>query len=171
MRWESAHQPFEVFLSDARCELNAGEAGGRKQLGKAAFGGRRINGHAVEQKLRAGGAQQQAGFIGYGNRRVQFIPGGVELLGRARMIKAIEPRIFKQDIEAADEGARGCLFGVDRIHRVAGAISPRPSSLTLVRAPSWNNGVRPPCGQRGTACPTGPVAVDVRALLVQNEGL
>ena len=113
VRGESAHQPFEVFLRDARRELNAGEACGRKQLGKAALGGGSINGHAIEQKLRAGGAQQQAGFIGDGNRLVQFVPCGIELLGCARMIKAVEPRIFEQNVEAAYEGARGCLFGID----------------------------------------------------------
>jgi hypothetical protein len=112
LRGESAHQAFEIFLRDARSELNAGEAGGRKQLSKAALGGSRFDGHAVEQELRTGGAQQQAGFIGYGNRRVQFIPGGIELLGRTGMVKAVEPRIFEQNVEAADEGARGGLFDV-----------------------------------------------------------
>jgi hypothetical protein len=53
---ESAHQPFEVFLGDLGCELNAGQASGRKQLRKAAFGGRSIYGHAIEQKLCACGA-------------------------------------------------------------------------------------------------------------------
>jgi hypothetical protein len=48
LRGESAHQPFEVFLGNARRELNAGEACGGKQLGKAALGGCGINGHAVE---------------------------------------------------------------------------------------------------------------------------
>ena len=109
LRGESAHQPFQVFLRDARRELNAGEACGGKQLGKAALGGSSFDGHAVEQKLRAGGAQQQAGFIGDGNRLVQFVPGGLELLGRARMVKAVEPRILEQNVEAADKGARGCL--------------------------------------------------------------
>jgi hypothetical protein len=113
IRGESAHQPFEVFYCDARCKLNAGEAGGRKQLGKAALGGGRINGHAIEQELRAGGAQQQAGFVRDRNRRVQFVPGGIELLGRARMVEAVEPRVFEQNVKAAYEGARGCLFGVD----------------------------------------------------------
>jgi hypothetical protein len=69
-RRESAHQPFEVFLGDARSELNAGEAGGRKQLGKAALGGRGIDRHAIEQELRPGGAQQETCFIGRGNGRV-----------------------------------------------------------------------------------------------------
>jgi hypothetical protein len=82
-------------------------------LGKAALGGSRFNGHPIEQKLRAGGAQQQAGFIGNGNRRVQFAPGGVELLGCTRMIEAIEPRIFEQNIKAANESARGGLFAID----------------------------------------------------------
>jgi hypothetical protein len=93
--------------------LNAGEARGREQLGKAALGGRSINGHAIEQKLRAGGAQQQAGFIGDGNRLVQFVPRGIELLGCARMVKTVEPRIFEQNVEAAYEGPRGCLFGIN----------------------------------------------------------
>jgi hypothetical protein len=29
------------------------------------------------------------------------------------VVKAVEPRIFEQNVEAADEGARGCLFGVE----------------------------------------------------------
>jgi hypothetical protein len=82
-------------------------------LRKAALGGSRFNGHAIEQKLRAGGAQQQSGFIGNGNRRVQFAPRSVELLGRTCMVKAIEPRIFEQNVETAYEGARGRLFVVD----------------------------------------------------------
>jgi hypothetical protein len=113
IRWESAHQAFEVLPSDFRGELNAGEASRRKQLRKAAFGGRGINGHAIEQELRAGSAQQHAGFIRDGNGRVQFVPGGVELLGRARVVKTVEPRVLEQDVQATDESARGVVLGVE----------------------------------------------------------
>jgi hypothetical protein len=113
IRGKGAHQSFEVFLCDARSELDASETRGRKQLGKAALGGGGINGHAIEQKLRAGSAQQQAGFVGDGNRLVQFVPGSIELLGCARVVKAVEPRIFEQNVKAAYESARGCLLGIN----------------------------------------------------------
>jgi hypothetical protein len=43
-----AHQPFEVFLCDARRKLNAGQPGSRKQLCKAALGRGRVDRHAIE---------------------------------------------------------------------------------------------------------------------------
>jgi hypothetical protein len=44
---------------------------------------------------------------------VQFVPGGVELLGRARMVKAVESRVLEQNVQAADEGARRVLLALD----------------------------------------------------------
>jgi hypothetical protein len=68
--------------------------------------------------LRAGGTEQQAGLIRNWNRFVQFRPSRLKLLGRTRMIKAVESRVFEQDVEAANKRARRHQLGVARIHNV-----------------------------------------------------
>ena len=107
MSGKGPNKPLQVFFLDARCELNAGEACCGQQLRKAAFGRSRFDGRAVEQQLRAAGAEQQPGFIGNGNRFVEFGPGRLKLFGCARMIEAVEPRVLEQNVEAADKRARG----------------------------------------------------------------
>jgi hypothetical protein len=82
-------------------------------LSKAALGRGSVNGHAIEQKLRPGRAQQQAGFIGDRNRCVQFVPGGVELFRCTRMVEAVEASVLEQNVEAAYKSARGSLFSIN----------------------------------------------------------
>jgi hypothetical protein len=55
--WKGAGEPAYFFLGDRRKKLNAGEAGGGKQLGKLFLGGSAFERNAIEQELGAGGAK------------------------------------------------------------------------------------------------------------------
>ena len=68
------------------------------------------------------------------------------------MIKAVEPRILQQDVQAPDKGPRRVQLWISGIHEGNGTEGdPRPSFLTLTRPQEGNNGTRAICSQSETA--------------------
>src|SRR5260370_41435879 len=92
--------------------MNAGDAGGRKQMGKAAFPGCRTERNSVDQKLVARSTEEHAAVAVFRQCAAEFAPSGLKLRGRAGVAELIQPREFQQDVETAHEGARGLCLGV-----------------------------------------------------------
>jgi hypothetical protein len=111
--------------------MQAGNFRAGEQLREAALGRGSFEGHAIEQELRAAGAQQQAALAALGKRGVQLLADDVELRHTARVFHSIQAGKFEQHIEAADKGTGGRRFGVCG-HRwepfLRGLASPRKAS-------------------------------------------
>jgi hypothetical protein len=88
-RRERAHKAGEVRLRDARRKMNAGDARGREQFGKALFCRRGFKRHAIEQKLVAARCQQQSGFAALVQRSSQFPPRCLVLRLGTRMAEIV----------------------------------------------------------------------------------
>jgi hypothetical protein len=83
---EHSHEIGKLLAFDARVEADARDARVVEQIGKAALGVSGFERHAIQQKLRPGGSQQKAGFAGCSDRVLKFIPRGLELAGRTRVL-------------------------------------------------------------------------------------
>ena len=83
---EHPHQIGKLLAFDAGVEADAGDARVVEQVRKAALGVGGFKRHAIQQKLRSGGSQQKARFAGRLNGLLEFVPGGLELAGRTRVL-------------------------------------------------------------------------------------
>lgn len=84
---------------------------------------------------------------------MQFAPSDLKLLGSARMVKAIEPRVLERDVEAADKRASGSQLRIGGIQHVRSEKGRHPYFFTLPLTKARNKGARSDCGQSGTARP------------------
>lgn len=146
MSGEGSDQTFQIFFRNLRRKLDAGEAGRGQKLREATLRRTCVDGCAIQQKLRAARAEQQARLVTDGYRFVQLIPGRLKLFGGARMVEAVEPRIFQKDVEAANKCAGRCQLGIGGIFSVCGV------HISLLQAPhgaSTHLGTQLPVDQRG----------------------
>jgi hypothetical protein len=74
-------------------------------LGKAFFGSRGSQRHAVEQNLAPRSTQQQSRVTAVVKRRAQLFPRGLELRHRAHVPELIKACEFQQNVQAANKRA------------------------------------------------------------------
>jgi hypothetical protein len=103
---KSAYKSGQTGLRASGRKMNAGDSGVREHSREAFFRGRGFQRYTVNMQLRPRGAQQQAGLPGNLQRRAQFVPGGFELRGSARMPELVQPGKLQQNVEAVDKAAR-----------------------------------------------------------------
>ena len=104
---KGADQPGKVVERDLVGEQDAGEPGGGQQLCEAALGLSGFERDAVEKKLVVGNAEQKTSVAAFGQRLLQFVPGGLELVFGALVFHSIQPGVLDQNIEAVQERPSG----------------------------------------------------------------
>jgi hypothetical protein len=102
--WKGARKSADFFLRNRGKELNAGEPCGGKQLGELFFGGSAFEGNAIEQELRAGGAEHQAVVGSRGDSSPEFVPRDVQLFGSAGVLEAVQAGELQEYVKASYEG-------------------------------------------------------------------
>ena len=83
---EALYEIREIFALNTRQETDAGHPGGVEEISETAFGGAGFQRDAVEKELGAGGAKEQASCAGRVHGCAEFLPGGVKLACRARVL-------------------------------------------------------------------------------------
>ena len=115
-RREGAHKSPKIVDRNPMRKVDAGEAGGGEQLGKAAVRGALLQRHTIQQNLAAGNSQEQAGFAGVLHGGAQLIPGSLQQDGGALVLRSIQAYSFQEDVETAGETSScneiGCVFHV-----------------------------------------------------------
>ena len=104
---KGADQAGKVVERNLVGEQDAGEPGCGQQLCEAALGLSGFERDAVEKKLVVGNAEQKTGVAAFGQRLLEFVPGGLELVHGALMFHSIQPAVLDQNIEAVEERASG----------------------------------------------------------------
>src|SRR5580698_4958928 len=107
---EHFHQLLKLSAAHRTHEANAADARGVEQLGKIEFRGTEVKWDAIEKKVRATDANEQAEIAGAAHGGPQIGPRCVKLSQRTRMLQAIQIAVLKQDVEASNErtGVRSC---------------------------------------------------------------
>jgi hypothetical protein len=82
-------EPAELFFSNGRKKLNAGQAGRGEQLRKLLFRWSTFQRHAIQQELRACGPKQKSALRAEGNRCVELLPGNFELFDGTGVLVAV----------------------------------------------------------------------------------
>jgi hypothetical protein len=145
-------------------KVNAGEARGRQELREAALRRAGFDGRPVQDELRAGCAKDQSGLVAFENGSAEIGPGAPELLGRARVVEAVQADELQQDIETADKRAGRRQFGIGLHAGCKTRLSSQPIELTLPPdKPQWHFQVvllivnwQGPSGRvAAAACPAG----------------
>ena len=104
---KGADQAGKVVERDLVGEQDAGEPGGGQQLCEAALGLSGFERDAVEQKLVVGNAEQKTSVTALGQRLLQFVPCGLELVHGALVFHAVQPRVLDQNIKAVEKRSSG----------------------------------------------------------------
>ena len=102
--------------------MNAGQARGRQELGKAALGLSGLERRAVEEQFVFGDAQQERVFGALGQAFLQFVPSDGELSLGSLVIQTVEANILNQYVQAVHECPRRgdpatfvCVRGDDNV--------------------------------------------------------
>ena len=104
---KGADQAGKVVERDLVGEQDAGEPGGVQQLCEAALGLSGFERDAIEKKLVVGDAEQKTSVAAFGQRLLEFGPGGLELAFGTLVIHSIQPCVLDQNIEAVEERPSG----------------------------------------------------------------
>ena len=98
-----AHQAHEIFFGHIFGEVQAGQSGGGQQCRKAFFGLAGFQRNSIEQQFVVGNTKQETSIATAGQRRLQFIPRGLELRLGTFVFVAIHPRVLDEDVQAVNE--------------------------------------------------------------------
>jgi hypothetical protein len=123
--------------------MQAGDFRAGEHLRETAFGGSGFEWNAVQQELRATGAQQQAALAAGRQGGVQLFANDIELCGATGVLHPIQAGELQQHVEAADKGAGGRRFGVC-CHRCEPRLSGPCVWARLAPNRARNNGARGP---------------------------
>ena len=104
---KSAHQAGKVVERDLVRKQDAGESGGGQQLRETALGLSGFERDAIEKKFVVGDAEQKTSVTAFGQRLLEFVPGGLELAFRALMVHSVQPGVLDQNIQAVEERPSG----------------------------------------------------------------
>ena len=101
--------------------METGQTCRGQQLREAALRLPRFQRNAIQQKLVIRNAQQKSRIACLRQRRLQFIPGSLELAFGSLVVQAIQPRVLHKNVQAVDKGPRGrgaalvrCAGGSDK---------------------------------------------------------
>lgn len=104
---KGADQAGKVLERDFVGKQDAGKPGGGQQLREAALGLSRFERNAIEKKFVVGDAEQESGVAAFGQRLLEFGPGGLELALGAFVVDSIQPCVLDQNIEAVKKRPSG----------------------------------------------------------------
>jgi hypothetical protein len=99
-------------LSDAGKKLNAGKAGGGKQLRKLFLSRSAFQRNAIQQQLGTGGAEHQPVVRSRGNRLSQFAPCDIQLFDGTGVLETVQTGKLQEYVEASYEGPSRSRLGV-----------------------------------------------------------
>jgi len=104
---KSPDQPGEVLERDLVRKQDAGKSRGGQQLCETALRLAGFERDPVEKKFVVGDAEQKTSVTAFGQRLLEFAPGGLELAFGAFMGHSVEPGVFDQNIKAVEERPSG----------------------------------------------------------------
>jgi len=120
----------EFLLGNGVEELNAGKPSGRQQLRKLLFRQRPFQGHAIQQKLGAGGSQKESTIRAQRHGSAQLFISDFQLFGGADVLVAVKAGKLQEDVEASDKSPPRRCFWID-FH--AAPLPPGTRTPSLVR--------------------------------------
>src|SRR5262249_4498809 len=103
---KSPHKTSELRLAEIASEVDACDTRSGQQLSKTFFGSGSSKRYTIQQNLLPRGSQQQSCFAALVERGAQLFPGNLKLRTGANVAELVEPRVFQQNVQAADKLAR-----------------------------------------------------------------